>query len=258
VRSRVLLSENRSSSSTAEYGKRIDLLVEYCKPLTQLRERLAKGRQDAPRAAALDRKEGGPTLDGKLDDKFWEGRTAYRLSDLKKGGKPAFGTAFRIGWADESLYFGIRCEDRDAKNLAILATKDGDLNILAGDTIELLLETQVHSYYQIVINPAGAMVDFDRKGGLNDLWSSGADVVAHIGENYWSAEIRIPAGIGMADPDNPLKGVAGRRPSSTHPWYFNICRQRVRGNEREFSAFSPTGQADTWHVPAKFGELIVR
>jgi hypothetical protein len=33
--------------------------------------------------------------------------------------------------------------------------------------VELLLETPMHSYYQIAINPAGAVCDLDRSLPLN-------------------------------------------------------------------------------------------
>ena len=59
----------------------------------------------------------------------------------------------------------------------------------------------------------------------------------------------------MTDDENdPLNQVIGRKPSQSLPWHFNICRQRIRENGSEHSAFSPTGTAG-FHVPIKFAYL---
>jgi len=181
----------------------------------------------------------------------------YGLSEVQTGRRPAFATSFRVAWADDNLYFGIRCQDLVAKGLNISATKDGDTNIWLGDNIEILLETQTHSYYQIAISPAGAIVDLDRKKGLDSLWSANAEVATHVGDGFWSLEVRVPvAGEGQELLD-ARNGVSGRRPTQTYPWYFNVCRQRVRDNGMERSAFSPPGK-DTFHHLIKFAELYVR
>jgi hypothetical protein len=51
--------------------------------------------------------------------------------------------------------------------------------------------------------------------------------------------------------------VVGRKPLKSLPWYFNVCRQRVREDETELSAFSPTGEK-TFHVPNRFARLYER
>ena len=56
---------------------------------------------------------------------------------------------------------------------------------------------------------------------------------------------------------DPLNGLAGKRPSKARPWYFNVCRQRVRDDGTELSAFSPTGKKH-FHDVMKFGKLLVR
>jgi hypothetical protein len=240
------------------YSQRIKLIADYIAPLKGLRDQLAKGRdKDLPEAQAIERNKGDITLDGKLDDKFWAGLRSYTLKELQKGQTPVSQSSFSIAWAGEAFYLGIRCVDSDANKLNIGATKSEDPGIWNGDCLEILLETQGHSYYQIVINPAGAVMDLDRKNGLNSLWSSGVEVAAHLGEGAWTAEIRIPVvGEMQADLD-PLHGVAGRQPSALYPWFFNVCRQRVRENNTERSAFSPTG-TDGFQDVMKFGKLYVR
>jgi hypothetical protein len=70
------------------------------------------------------------------------------------------------------------------------------------------------------------------------------------------AEIRIPAAGAEQEKILPLQGVAGSRPTDAFPWYFNLCRQCVRGTEFELSAFSPTGTGG-FHTPEKFARMAV-
>jgi hypothetical protein len=179
------------------------------------------------------------------------------LKDLMTGALPRNRTSFKVGWAGDSLYFGITCLDRDVTNRVVGATKHDDPGILAGDCIELLFETQTHCYYQIAISPSGAVLDADRKAGGGTAWSSDAQVAAFVGEGYWSLEIRVPVAGELQGNIDALNGVAGRKPTVTYPWYFNIGRQRVRGREIETSAFSPTGAAGFAH-PEKFAKLDMR
>jgi tetratricopeptide (TPR) repeat protein len=64
-------------------------------------------------------------------------------------------------------------------------------------------------------------------------------------------EVRIPV---TGDQNDPFHQVIGRKPLQSLPWYFNLCRQRIRENGSEHSAFSPTGAAG-FHVPLKFARF---
>jgi len=252
-----LVAAARAAAGDTVYGQRVQLLVDYTRPLQQLRERLAKGRQGVPEARALERSSGDLQLDGKLDERFWEGLPVYSLRELQSGKSPAFGTSFRAAWAGGALCLGIRCEERDTRQLAIGSRAADDTNIWNGDAVELLIETQAHSYYQIAVNPAGAVVDADRKAGIQTLWSSQAQVAAYVGDGFWSLEVRLPVAGDNAETLDPRNGIAGRRPSETYPWYVNVCRQRVRDTGNELSAFSPTGQKH-FHELLKFAKFYVR
>lgn len=240
------------------YGQRIEQLIAYLQPMRQLQEQLAKGRENVPeaRAAQVPVASGDIVLDGKFDDKAWQEHKGgtYGLLELETGQPPTFGTTFRMIWANNSLYVAIRCADPDTRTLNIGTTKSNDPAIFNGDAIELMIETQGHSYYQIVVNPAGALIDLDRISGINSDWSSLAEVATHVGEGYWSVEMRLP----IADPEggqlDPLHNVVGVKPTPQLPWFFNLCRQRVRETGMERSAFSPTG-ADNFHVLLKFAKL---
>jgi hypothetical protein len=203
-------------------------------------------------------------VDGRLDEAAWgQYLRQYRghgLRDLKTGDKPKLKTSFLALWAGGppggSLYLGIICEEPDIAGL-VISGKNGDPALLNGDMVELLLETQAHSYYHLAVNPAGALVEFDRQGGkTNRDWTSRAEVAAYAGDGFWSAEMRIPVP-GQDQLGDPLHEVAGRRPSKDFPWFINVGRQRVRGGTVERQSWSPTG-AENIHDAMKFGKMFVR
>ncbi len=239
----------------------ISRLVGVCRPLLKLGERPTQGTAATiPEAVALQRDRKKLTLDGKLDDPFWEGLKAYMLRRGDTGGPPDPGleTTFRVAWADGALYIGIECRDNDMPNLNIGASENGDQKIWEGDNLDLLIQTQTHAYYQIGIGPTGAVVAADRENGVNWRWSSGAEVASHRGKDFWSVELRLP----VVDPKtadfDPLRGIAGQRPTDTAPWHFNLGRQRVRGREWTFHVFSHSNLPSFFHEVTMFGKLVVK
>lgn len=239
------------------YGKRVAMVVDYLDGLRQLRDRIAAGRVDVPEAQAAVVDAPAVTMDGNLDDAAWQGLPRYPLVDVKTGDTPKTGTWFKVLWdgtdREGSLYIGIHCDEPDMENLRILAEKSGDWRVLDGDAVEVLLETQAHSYYQLAVDAVGNLVDLDRNHGkLNHAWSSLAETAGHSGDGYWSVEIRIPV-TGEETPGDPLHEIAGWRPTDDAPWHINVCRQRVRGEDREWTAWSPTGGG--FHDVMRFGRL---
>jgi len=233
----------------------VALLTDYMDRLHQLRERLAHGREDAKEARAQRRSFADLVLDGKLDDKLYEGLYAYPLRDLETGRATGQATTFKVAWTGDGIVFGLDCKDEDMANLSVGSREHGDANIWAGDTIEIMLETQAHSYYQIAISPTGAVVDADRERGIDILWSSQAQTAAQASEDGWTLEVYLPV-VPEAEGVDPKVGVVGRQPSRTFPWYFQIGRQRVRGETRELCGFSPTEDGG-FHDTMKFGKMFV-
>jgi hypothetical protein len=255
-----LLEAARKAAGDTVYGQRVGLLVEYCQPMHQLREKLAKGRNKDVKFAVASRGKPPAKLDGNLDKPFWKDVPENSMVDLKTGLAPANGitTTFRIAWCDDdSFYFGIRCEEPDIKGLNITSREPDDASVWEGDNIDLMIETQGHSYYQVAIGPSGAITDVDRKT-RETLWKSGIQAATHIGENYWSMEVRVPAAGDLADTIDPLTGISGSKPAAENPWYFNLCRQRKRGHDDlQLSVSAPTksgGFHDLWN----FGQLFVK
>ncbi|MFA7159982.1 MAG: DUF4838 domain-containing protein [Kiritimatiellia bacterium] len=253
-----LLDKARKAAGDTVYGKRIDLVRDYVRPMHELRNRLSVDRTAVPRQFTWTVSESRITLDGRLDEPEWGWKSyALSLSELETGRGVFCGTSFRVLWGEGAIYFGIRCADFDMKGLNISTTNKDDAALLKGDYIEVLLETQGHSFYQVALNPAGAIYDADMKDGTNTAWSSSARVAVHKGDNFWSAEMRLPVGDMIEGGVDPMKSVEGRRPSNLYPWFINVCRQRVRSRETERSAWAPTGDK-SFNVPVKFGELYVR
>lgn len=239
------------------YARRVALVADYIRPLQDLQKQLVMARDPVPEVRVREREAKDIRLDGRLDDVFWQGVESLALRETETGRRASGRTSFMVARAGGSLYFGIRCLDAGAKALAVASTGHDDMAIFNGESVEILLETQRHSYYQLAVNPAGAMIDIDRAQGLNTRWSSNAQVAVHVAADGWSLEVRVPvADPAQADVD-PTNGVAGRMPSPTYPWYFNVCRQAVRDRGLERSTFSPTG-TEGFHVPKKFAKLSTR
>lgn len=212
-------------------------------------------------------------MDGKLNEEFW---TAYHyprpLREFRTKAKPKDATHFMGRWWNDTLYFGIRCEFYPGEPPVFGSEKSHDPAIWQGEHLELLIETDKHSYYQIVVNPAGAVVDLDRgvtlKQGRAHEWSSQADVATHQGDDYWSVEIRLPV---TKSEEDPLHQIIGNQPfesraetlatgkGSSLPWYFNLFRKRSGTDAVETTSFSPLGEdAESFHIPLRFGKLYVQ
>ena len=134
---------------------------------------------------------------------------------------------------------------------------------------ELLIQTDKHSYYQIALNPVAAFFDFDRAVDEKnwDDWSSQAEIATHIGEGYWSAEVRLPV---TASDEDPLHQIVGSQPFESRqrdldsgkgtslPWYFNLIRKRG-GSDGEVTAFALLGEGEeTFDTPLWFAKMYVQ
>ncbi|MCB1234245.1 MAG: DUF4838 domain-containing protein, partial [Verrucomicrobiae bacterium] len=239
------------TAAESVYGRRLALIDDFLKGLRNKSEQLGRKRGPVPVTRLVgDAKD--IVVDGKLDDAYWQNcpvAAAGKLRELQTGRPPIYGTSFKAGWAGDSVYFAIRCDERPGEALNIGTEKDDDAALWYGDAIEILLETESHSYYQIAVSPTGAVVDMDWRGKKRDLgWDSQAEAATQIADDHWTLEIRIPV---TQDENDPLHQVIGRKPIQSLPWHLNICRQRLRENGAEYSALSPTGTAG-FHVPMKF------
>jgi hypothetical protein len=243
------------------YARRLALVDDYLDELRKRRDQLNQPREGVPVFSAYnltnhkwDEAKAGFKLDGKLDEAFWVLQAG--MKELVSGRPPAFGSAFQVAWGSDAIYFGIRCDDVAGSPANVSATESGNPAIWNGDHVEILIETDEHAYYQVVVNPAGAVLGLDRGAPKRKWysWSPKAKAGAHIGKNFWSVEVRIPV---TQSTDDPLHLVVGRKPMRDLPWHFNVCRKRIRAAGTEVSAYSSTG-ANTFHDVRKFAKLFVR
>ena len=242
------------------YERRLAPLAEYMAPMEALRKRLARGREGTPTGRGLARPGAGITADGRLDEAVWKAAPAIALRQLRNGEAPAVATEFRVVWEGKDkggmLWFGIRCSEPDMAGLKVTGVRDGDIAMWSGDTVELLLETQCHSYYQLTVDPLGRVIDIDWAGGRKDDWVANAQIATFRGPDFWSVEIGLPV-TGEEKPGDPLHDLAGWKPTAAAPWNINIGRSRVRGDKQELSIWSPVGEQGGWHNALKFGKFYV-
>ena len=235
------------------YGRRIALIDEFLKALRSKSRQLGKIRGPVPVLRLVGEARNPIKIDGKLDDDAWVNApiaATGRMSELQTGRVPTFGTSVKSAWIGNDLYFAIRCDEKKGEQLNIGSTRKDDSATWYGDVVEILLETDSRSYYQIAVNPSGAIVDLDRTTAPSAWfgWDSQAEVKTHIADDHWTVEIRIPV---TQDENDPLHQVIGRKPSQSLPWHINLCRQRIRDGGSEYSAFSPTS-AENFHNRMKF------
>lgn len=238
------------------YGRRLAWMDDYLKGLRSKSRQLGQKRGPVPVLRLVGEARGPIVIDGRLDDDAWVNAfpsATCRLSELQTGRQPIFGTTVKSAWIGNNLYFAIRCEEHPGEKPNIGTTKEDDSALWYGDCVEVLLETDSRSYYQIAVSPSGAVVDLDRSAAREAWfsWDSQAEVATHIAEDHWTVEMRIPV---TQDENDPLHQVIGRKPTQSLPWHINLCRQRIREDGQEHSAFSPTG-TDNFHQAMKFAHF---
>lgn len=238
------------------YGRRLGWIDDYLKGLRSKSRQLGQKRGPVPVLRLVGEARGAIVIDGRLDDEAWASAfpsATCHLRELQTGRQPIFSTTVKAAWAGDNLYFAIRCDEPPGEKPNIGTVREDDSALWYGDCVEILLETDARSYYQIAVSPSGAVADLDRSAAHSAWfsWDSQAELATHIAEDHWSVEIRIPV---TDDENDPLHQVIGRKPTQSLPWHVNICRQRIRDDGQEHSAFSPTG-AESFHNAMKFAHF---
>ena len=239
------------------YGKRLALLDDYLKGLRNKSQQLGKLRGPVPVLRLVGEARTRPVIDGQLDDEAWVNAfpsATVRLRELQTGRQPVFGTTAKATWIGHDLYLAIRCDEHRGEKPHIGTTRKDDGAIWYGDAVEVLMETESHSYYQIAVSPSGAIADLDRSAAKDRwfTWDSNAEVATRIEDDHWTVEMRLPI---TQDENDPLHQIIGHEPNKSLPWHINICRQRIREDGTELSAFSPTG-ANHFHDVMKFATFF--
>ena len=253
----------KAAGSDNIYARRVQMVADYIKPLEEIKTKLKIGRSKNPVATFKEFDKVDIKLDGKMDEAFWQDLESYNLDPVHDKMVVKQGTTFKVFYAGDSIYFGVRCEEADMGGIISPAVKDDDNSIFNGDSVEILLESPSISYYQLAFDPKGNMNDIKRsgaalgmKGKIETKWKAGIESAAFKGDNFWSIEVKIPVLGSGQDELLPFFGVSGDKPSKDMPWYFNVGRNRSREN-REISTFSPS-ETGGFHDVMKFGKLAPR
>jgi hypothetical protein len=181
-----------------------------------------------PAPVALAAPAAGPVrLDGRLDEASWAGAVpigALTQTEPEEGAPPGEATEVRVLLDEHSLYFGIRCVDRDPGGIA--ATKmgrDGDLE--GDDHVMVVLDTfgDRRNGFFFAVNPRGARAEgqiANNSESLNFDWDGIWDASARVDGEGWTAELAIP-----------LKTLRFR--TDVAAWGLNVQRYVARRQETD-------------------------
>jgi hypothetical protein len=124
----------------------------------------------------------GPTIDGLLDERFWQSAQVIdRFYRYKSGGVPAKSSGeMRVLWDRENVYLGMRMDDVNILPSREITGRGGfDGPLYEGDVIEFFVRQTVNSpqYHEFEFGPTGdqfdARFDNQRFGPPGILWNSG-------------------------------------------------------------------------------------
>jgi len=158
-------------------------------------------RTPSPEAPAIKavRVEKGPVLDGRLDDDVWRKVpvfSGFKMVFPRPGDEPSEKTELRVIFDENSLYIGVFCYDSEpARISANSMSHDGDEDHEGEDAVRVLLDPfqDRRNAYFFSVNPRGARSEGLATGEHSSLaWDGIWDARSVIGQEGWSAEVRIP------------------------------------------------------------------
>jgi hypothetical protein len=166
-----------------------------------------------------------PVIDGTLDDEVWSGAAAsdaFTQVDPVEGAAPTERTEIRVLFDADAIYVGVRCFDRDAKNIRAKQMQR-DASQLSDDTVTIVIDPflEKRDGYFFQIGAAGGKREGLIEGARQrerDEWD--AIWVGRVtrDDEGWTAEIAIP-----------LKSISFRADATA--WGFNIERTIRRKQE---------------------------
>ena len=178
--------------------------------------------------------------DGILDESCWSLTTGISSLETDTRGTPAEEeNSIKILYDRDYIYIGVKGEEVNPSGLS--ASAYGDLPLVFGDDdFEIFLDTNrdLKTFYRLMVNPKGTVLC----SGPDGLFSFSFDVKTYTGEDFWSAEFKIPFEQIKAEP--PRKG---------DEWGFNFRRHRQQAEpaQRDWSKMR-----NFPYQPQYFGILI--
>ena len=165
-----------------------------------------------------------PVVDGRLDDICWQNApiiSEFTQVEPAEGAKPTERTEVRVLYDRDSLYFAVRCYDKDARKIVAKQLQQ-DADQTSDDNITLTFDTfgQNRAGYLFRVNPAGAREDglIETTGDLKTAWDTIWHGYSRVDHEGWTTEIAIPFKSLAFDPKRTV-------------WGFNIERQIRRRQE---------------------------
>jgi hypothetical protein len=145
--------------------------------------------------AGISRAPSALKIDGRLDDAAWAASRPFEDFTQKfpnEHAAPSGRTTFRVLFDDDSLYFGVVCE-QTVPVIGRLTRRD---RVIEADRVSISLDTRGdgRSAYEFTVNAAGVLSDMIR---FNDTendpdWDETWDARVQQTDRGWTAEIRIP------------------------------------------------------------------
>ena len=181
---------------------------------------------------------------------FWQGIAPVELRENVGGGAPAQATRVRSAWDERA--WRVLFEAEDARPWATLTRRDGPL--WTEEVVEVFFDPvgDLESYFEVEINPLGAVTDLVLRRTLSGwrkdfAWDvAGLASAVRMTAGGWAAELAIPfEGLGAA-----LRPEAGGS-----PWRVNFLRVDMPGGPgttQDLSAWSPT-RLRNFHRAEVFG-----
>ena len=170
-------------------------------------------------------------LDGKADEAAWQ-KAPWHGGFTRLGNTPSPAreqTRFKLLRDGNGLWFFWECQDGvvtgEPRPLDDAVWHDDCVEIFLVTAPEISPDRNIREYYQIVVNPAGAVYDmFSRGGSADSTWNSLAKTAARRVKGGWQLELYLPF---AAFPE-------------AHPGEWRIlCGRENRGGEAEISSFPP-------------------
>ncbi len=199
-----------------------------------------------PKTARAARTPTPPLIDGFMNEPVWAlapAITDFVQSEPVEGAAPSQQTEVRFLYDDDALYISATMFDTEPSGIvARLARRDDEIE---SDFISFRIDSY-HDYqtaYEFTVNAAGVKVDILQydDGAREDVsWDAVWDVETRIGEDGWTAEIRIPL------------SMLRFNDAEEQEWGLQIVRGITRNNERLY--WTMIGKAESGWV-SKFGRL---
>ncbi|MBT3374234.1 MAG: hypothetical protein HN742_41015 [Lentisphaerae bacterium] len=196
------------------------------------------------RTLTIPKVDDAPTIDGKLNDAVWKRLPAADLRTSDKGSKPNYPTEVKAAYDGQFLYLACRALEKGQETFRAGPEKGApEKQVFKGDAVEVFLQPRGAGtpYYQLALNPLGAVCDLRWPKGRQIDWDWTCEGLRSVGEvrpDDWSVEVAIP-----------FAALGAETPGTDTTWRANVCRNETPG--KELTSWAMTGGG--FGIPNRFG-----